>query len=637
MTVPLIQKVMVRTRKRNGACVRWSVVTVVVWTETGMKQGDMIWEDILRELDFAFQPILDVASGRIYGYEALLRNYDRAGFASVFALLDYAVENRALYTLDLFLRRLALQRFLQLPDARKRRLFYNLDNRLLEMPDYRQGNTHRVLEEFDLPASTMVFEISERHQFHSIERMKSMIDTYRQQGYRIALDDYGVGFSGLQLIYSVEPDIVKLDRFFIQGVDSDPKKRLFLQHVIQLSHLMGGMVVAEGVETEDEYRACVRIGCDLIQGYFVGRPLFIEDSIRTHSDSTARDLLHADRESAIPHLKPGLQMQRIEPVRPGMGFAQIVELFKRNPEFTLFPVLNEFEEPLGLLHESSLKSITYSPYGKDLLHNRDMEDFLSHHIRKCYVADLHADADEILKIFSLQDSMRSRDGILITDRGRYSGFLSSTAMLRYVYQERIESAREENPLTGLPGNRAILRFLEDAAHRLDPTIIVYLDLDNFKPFNDRYGFQKGDLALLSIGESLKHLAGGSRNIFVGHVGGDDFFLGFRRHTVRSVFREIRRLQQSFERARNSFLEPADVERDYMEAQNRYGQMQRFPLPVISAALLFFAQGRIPLTDISRLVAETKSEAKSARSGIFIRTFSGSAEIQHVGDASMADV
>lgn len=75
----------------------------------------------------------------------------------------------------------------------------------------------------------------------------------------------------------------------------------------------------------------------------------------------------------------------------------------------------------------------------------------------------------------------------------------------------------------------------------------------------------------------------------------------------------------------------------MEAQNRYGQMQRFPLPVISAALLFFAQGRIPLTDISRLVAETKSEAKSARSGIFIRTFSGSAEIQHVGDASMADV
>jgi diguanylate cyclase (GGDEF)-like protein len=587
-------------------------------------QGNIILDDILPELDFAFQPIIDAASGRIYGYEALLRNCDRIGFESVFALLDYAVKYRSLYKLDLYLRRLALERFLKLPGARKRRLFYNLDNRLLEMPDYRPGNTHRVLEEFGLPASTMVFEISERHQFQSIDHIKSMIATYRQQGYRIAVDDYGVGFSGLQMIYSVEPDIVKLDRFFIRGVDSDPRKRLFLQNVIQLSHLMGGLVVAEGVETEAEYRACVRAGCDLIQGYFVGRPLSVEEWNR-QADFTNAGLPDVHQDSTISFLMPGLEIQHIEPVRPGMSFSQIIELFKRNPDYALFPVLNEYDEPVGLLHESSLKSLTYSPYGKDLLQNRDMESFLSQHIRKCYVADMHSSADELLKIFSMQDALKSRDGILITDGGRYCGFLSSMSMLRYFYRERIEMARKENPLTGLPGNLAIQRYLKDAEQWLDPVIIVYLDLDHFKPFNDRYGFQKGDLALMSIGESLKHLAAGSSTIFAGHVGGDDFFLGFRRYSLRSVCREIRHLQRSFEITRNSLLDPEDVMRGYIEAKNRYGQMQRFPLPSISAAVLCFLKGRIPFSDISGLLAEVKGQAKGARRGIAIRTCGTTAE------------
>lgn len=587
-----------------------------------MQQGNVIWEDILRELDFAFQPVLDVNSGRIFGYEALLRNFDRAGFSSVFELLDFAFENRALYTLDLYLRRLALQRFVQFPDAGKRRLFYNVDNRLLEMPDYRQGNTRRVLEDYDLPASTMVFEISERHQFHSIERMKAMIHTYRQQGYRIAVDDYGVGFSGLQLIYSVEPDIVKLDRFFIKGVDSDPKKRLFLQHVIQLSHLLGSLVLAEGVETEEEYSACVGIGCDLIQGYFVGRPQFVTEWLSDHARNDASEKSQGDRQTSIVQFRPDLPVQRIEPIRPGMGFTEVLGLFKRYPGCTFFPVLNEFEEPVGWLDEASLNGLTGSFPEETLLHNKEngeLDGYLARHIRKCHVADLHADLDEILKVFSLVDTMDSVEGIVITDRGRYAGFLSCTAMLRYVYQERIESTRDENPLTGLPGNRAIGRYLEEAARRGDPTVLVYLDVDHFKPLNDRYGFEKGDLTLIRIADSLKRLSDSSHNIFAGHVGGDDFFLSFRRHSLRSVLREIRCLQQSFAEACSSFLDARDLERGYLQAKNRYGQMQRFPLPLLSASVVVFPQGQIPLRDISRLVLEAKNGARSSRKGIYVRT------------------
>lgn len=230
------------------------------------------WRRIADTLDFAFQPIVDVRTGLCRGYEALLRNWAEAGFLSIPAVFDAAHDELALYRLDLALREKAIDKFAQIPRDPRAQLFYNIDNRLLEMPDYAPGNTAAMLARRGMSHDALCFEISERYEFKSYAQTRDVLAAYAEESYTIALDDYGAGFSGLQLLYHCEPGYLKIDRFFIRCMERDVKKRLMVSHVISMAHLLGVAVIGEGVETEQEFLACREIGCDLVQGYLVQSP-----------------------------------------------------------------------------------------------------------------------------------------------------------------------------------------------------------------------------------------------------------------------------------------------------------------------------------------------------------------------------
>ena len=100
----------------------------------------------------------------------------------------------------------------------------------------------------------------------------SMVNNYKQDGYDIAIDDFGTGVSGLQLLYHSQAKFIKLDRFFIQDIESNSKKRLFCASIINIAHLMGIQTIAEGVENEIEYYTCIDIGVDFIHGFAVQKP-----------------------------------------------------------------------------------------------------------------------------------------------------------------------------------------------------------------------------------------------------------------------------------------------------------------------------------------------------------------------------
>ncbi len=243
------------------------------------------WSQVADTVDFAFQPIVD-ARGACFGYEALLRSFEQLGFAGPFEVFDEAYADSALYALDIALRRRAVEKFVRIPHHRHVKLFYNLDNRLLDMPDYSAGNTHEIMAEHGLVPSAVCFEVSERHEMTSHDRLARLLTTYRRQGFQIALDDFGAGFSGLQLLYLCKPDHVKIDRFFVEGIGTDRAKRRFLRHVVQAVHSLGIPVIAEGVETDMELNTCRAMGCDLIQGFRVQRPqLEIEALRRDYADA----------------------------------------------------------------------------------------------------------------------------------------------------------------------------------------------------------------------------------------------------------------------------------------------------------------------------------------------------------------
>lgn len=233
---------------------------------------DVFWSNVLSRVDVAFQPIVDAKTGMCFGYEALLRGHKELGFVSIPELFDRAHEDVMLYAFDLGLREKAIVKFSAIERRGGARLFYNLDNRILEMPDYSPGNTTELLRTHGLDPAAMCFEVSERHEFESYQLASEILRRYGRQSHMIAVDDYGAGFSGLQMLYHCRPDVIKIDRFLIEGVAEDPRKRLFVSHVIRMARDLGVTVVAEGVETLREWRVCADLGCDLVQGYAVAHP-----------------------------------------------------------------------------------------------------------------------------------------------------------------------------------------------------------------------------------------------------------------------------------------------------------------------------------------------------------------------------
>ncbi|MFH2057769.1 MAG: EAL domain-containing protein [Pseudomonadota bacterium] len=234
------------------------------------------WLSRLSKIDYAFQPIVNIHTGNTFGFEALLRFHKEAGFLSIDNLFDQACQDELLHQVDLSLRQKVFSKFAKFKHNQRIKLFYNLDNRLFNSKDFTPGKTAGLLKEYGYALDNICFEISEKHQFHDNIDISKIMDLYRSQGYKIAVDDCGTGFSGFQMLYYTEPDYIKIDRFFIQNMENDPKKRLVVSTIVNFAHFMGSLVIAEGVETRNEYSLCKEIGCDLIQGYFIQRVYFLK-------------------------------------------------------------------------------------------------------------------------------------------------------------------------------------------------------------------------------------------------------------------------------------------------------------------------------------------------------------------------
>lgn len=160
------------------------------------------WSDRIAPIDYAFQPIVNIHTGACYGYEALIRNVEDAGFKSINAFFDRAFESNMLYSIDLLIRQKAQKKFTQIEGFQNTKLFYNLDNRMFEGEACNFDEAFTIDDRIDLPISNLCFEVSERHELSNLQDKAGILNDCRKQGYKIAVDDCGIGFSGMQRISS---------------------------------------------------------------------------------------------------------------------------------------------------------------------------------------------------------------------------------------------------------------------------------------------------------------------------------------------------------------------------------------------------------------------------------------------------
>lgn len=237
-----------------------------------------------------FQPLIDTATGRIAGYEALARLRDDEGNISSAGPLftDPNVSQADLLELDRSIRRQALERFRDTPEG-----FLSLNISPAWVSQLQPGQplpSLQLLEELGLPTDQVVFEITELQ--GSIEQLRDVVQRYRAAGIRIAIDDFGAGYSMLDRVLALEPDILKLDiQLFRQAAAGNSNSGDFVRALALMAEKSGCWIIAEGVETEQELHFALECGARYVQGYLFGRPAenFLPSDAVQQQFSTMRD------------------------------------------------------------------------------------------------------------------------------------------------------------------------------------------------------------------------------------------------------------------------------------------------------------------------------------------------------------
>ena len=321
-------------------------------------------------LDYALQPIVDAHSGDVYGFEALVRNTDQLGCANPGELFDLAYSLGCLARLELVLRRKAVNKFAKVPNRNTAKLFLNVDTRLFKSNDFLLQETNTILSLHALKPSDICLEVSEAGDTSQMSKVQEFVDLARSMDFAFALDDFGKGYSHLKSLYDFEPDILKLDRFFIQLIQSDARKRLLVASMVDLAHVLGMRVVAEGVETESELKICRQLGCDLIQGFLVAHPSTRIADFQPRYDRVA-SAAEIQRQSA--QSDSDLVRREIRPLvalRDDATMDDVLALLRAGRAYPFIPVVNAADEPRGLIQESDIKDLIYMPFGQDLLRNK---------------------------------------------------------------------------------------------------------------------------------------------------------------------------------------------------------------------------------------------------------------------------
>ncbi|MGM0520026.1 MAG: EAL domain-containing protein [Campylobacterota bacterium] len=234
---------------------------------------DKSFFDILENeaLTTHFQPIIDLKNDSIYAYEALTRGVFPDGtLMSPGELFEKSTRNDTNFKLDRLCRESALK-----TSAVKKinsKVFINFLPTSIYDPKFCLQATVKWAKQLDHDPKNIVFEVVETEKVQDKEHLKGILDYYRQQGFQVALDDVGEGYSSLNMLVDLQPDIIKVDRNIIDSIDKDSMKQSVYKALRTISNDNGIKLLAEGVETIEELNKVRELGADYAQGYYFAKP-----------------------------------------------------------------------------------------------------------------------------------------------------------------------------------------------------------------------------------------------------------------------------------------------------------------------------------------------------------------------------
>lgn len=223
---------------------------------------------VLPSFSFAFQPIVNVRTGKIEAFEVLVRGANGESAAQVFQ----KVHKSNMYYLDETIRIKAIPFAVDLGVSCDLNL--NFLPGSLEVSKTAISSIIEVSEQFNFPIDHIVLEVTETEIINDMTWFSRAVNHYRNFGIKFAIDDFGSGYSGLNLLAEFQPDSIKIDMSLVRNIDSHGPRQAIVRGIIRTCQDLGIDIVAEGVETDNEYQWFWEEGVELFQGYFFSKPGF---------------------------------------------------------------------------------------------------------------------------------------------------------------------------------------------------------------------------------------------------------------------------------------------------------------------------------------------------------------------------
>lgn len=548
-------------------------------------------------LNTHFQPIVDLKQRTVFAFEALTRGPENSKLYSPLNLFYSAEKNDCLLEMDLLARKTAIKNFANMASVHnyKAKLFINVSAQSMLSMHHKSGETLNQLSQNQMDLNQVVIEITELHPIDDIEPFLNAVNHYRSMGFEVALDDLGAGYNGLKLWSEVKPDYVKIDKHFICGIDVHADKYRFMETIHNLARASGAKIIAEGVETESELKVLEKIGIDYAQGFLLKHPSPLPSLKLEYEWQTKRAEKFSQKESIGCICTPHPSIASNSTVK------EVSEFLLENPDIEFLPVLSN-KQPAGIIWRNTLMNLLASPFGRDLHLKKPITHFIDDKA-------LAYDASTALVTVSRDITSHgdfNRSALLITQNGKYLGIGTFMNLLEKITDLKVESAKYANPLSGLPGNVPIQTRLQDLIDQKISFNVIYVDVDNFKPYNDYYSFEQGDQVITTIASVLQSATIG-KDCFIGHIGGDDFVI----LTEENYQPICERTLNEFSLVIDDFYHQEDQLRGGITAFDREGKKKVYPMMSLSLGVLKVAPGVFEHRQkLSSIATKAKKGAKA---------------------------
>lgn len=565
-------------------------------------------------INTVFQAVVSLKDGSVLGYEALSRGPENSTLFSPDKLFSTAERFNRLWDLELLCNTKIIEKANKMD--KNKLLFINVSPAIVNDSRFNKGFAKALLMKHKISSESIIFEITGKACIKDYKSFRSILSIYIDEGYKIAIDNAGSGYSGIKTLAETKPNYIKIDMSIIRDVDKDSFKQAVIKAFVMISQDTSRKLIAQGIETEAELNTLIKLGVYAGQGFFLQKPC---DTFKDIPKAVKEKIINLNKSlNAYYELNTHFigQIVKREPAFDSKTLCGMIKNYFSESAATGVCIVNEENLPVGLVMEHTLNSMLATQYGNAIFSRRSVALVMDAH---ALVVDYYTSLNEVSKAAMARNNEKIYDYVIVTKEGKYYGIVTIKNLLEYTTILEKNYAKELNPLTGLPGNIVIDRMLEDIISRCRDFCVLYFDLNNFKVYNDIYGFENGDKVIKFTADSIQNHINSSilYNAFVGHVGGDDFVCIIET-SYENCVDICENFTDAFDKDILKFFNEEDRKNGHVMACDRNGNFDTFGLTSIAIAGMYgnfntFANS----SEISKVMAAIKKEAKKKKKSGYI--------------------